>query len=67
MTLLPRPLLAIPALMAIGLAPALAGPAGPSVVGGSATVQGAGTASVVVNQTSQNAIINWQAILADRN
>ena len=29
------------------------------MVGGSATVQGQGTANVVVNQTSQNAIINW--------
>ena len=43
----------------MGLASALAGPNGAAVVAGSATVQGQGTASVVVNQSSQNAIINW--------
>jgi len=48
------------ALLALAAAPALAGPNGASVVAGSATVQGQSTASVVVNQTSQNAVINWQ-------
>jgi filamentous hemagglutinin family protein len=52
-------------LMACLLAPgtvaaALAGPNGATVVGGSASVQGQGTANVVVNQSSQNAIINWR-------
>jgi filamentous hemagglutinin family protein len=47
-------------LVPIGLAPATAGPNGAAVVGGSATVQGQGTANVVVNQSSPNAIINWQ-------
>jgi filamentous hemagglutinin family protein len=47
------------AILPIGLAPAYAGPNGASVVAGSATVQGQGTASVVVNQSSQSAIINW--------
>ena len=46
-------------LVPLGRAPALAGPNGASVVAGSATVQGQGTASVVVNQSSPNAIINW--------
>jgi filamentous hemagglutinin family protein len=40
--------------------PAGAGPNGATVVGGSASVQGAGTSSVTVNQSSQNAVINWQ-------
>jgi filamentous hemagglutinin family protein len=40
--------------------PAAAGPNGGTVVGGSATIQGQGTSSVTINQTSQNAIINWQ-------
>src|SRR5262245_27801698 len=40
-------------------APSLAGPDGPAVVGGSATVSGAGTSSVQVNQSSNRAIINW--------
>ncbi len=48
------------ALLPLGLTSAHAGPNGATVVGGAATVQGQGTASVVVNQTSQNAIINWQ-------
>src|SRR5690242_8290546 len=41
------------------VATAQAGPNGGSVVGGSATIQGQGSANVVVNQFSQNAIINW--------
>ena len=36
-----------------------AGPAGGTVVGGSATIAGDGTGSVAVTQSSQNAIINW--------
>src|SRR5216684_4976919 len=39
--------------------PADAGPNGGTVVGGAATIQGAGTGSVTINQSSQNAIINW--------
>ena len=48
------------ALLPLAAASALAGPNGATVVGGAATVQGQGTANVVVNQSSQNAIINWQ-------
>ena len=51
--------LATTALIALGAAPAAAGPNGPSVVGGAATVQGQGGPSVIVNQSTQNAIINW--------
>jgi filamentous hemagglutinin family protein len=40
--------------------PADAGPTGGSVGGGSATIQGDGTGAVTINQTSHNAIINWQ-------
>ncbi len=55
-----RFLLLAASLLQTGLASALAGgPNGATVVAGSATVQGQGTASVVVNQTSQSAIINW--------
>ena len=39
---------------------AVAGPNGGTVVGGSATIQGQGSAAVTINQSSQNAIINWQ-------
>ena len=52
-------LLASSALLALGLAPVAAGPEGGTVVGGAATIQGAGTANVTVNQTSSRAIINW--------
>ena len=38
---------------------ALAGPTGGTVVSGGATIQGQGSASVTINQSSQNAIINW--------
>ena len=51
--------LATTALIALGAAPAAAGPNGPSVVGGAATVQGQGGPSVIVNQSTPNAIINW--------
>jgi len=46
--------------MPLAAASALAGPNGANVVGGAATVQGQGTANVTVNQSTQNAIINWQ-------
>jgi len=39
---------------------ARANPEGAVVVGGSATVSGAGTGNTVINQTSDRAIINWQ-------
>ena len=52
-------LLATSALIPLGLAPAAANPLGAQVVGGSATVQGQGTASVTVTQTTDSAIINW--------
>jgi filamentous hemagglutinin family protein len=55
-----RWLLALSAIAPIGITVALAGPNGATVAGGAASVQGQGTASVVVTQTSQNAIINWQ-------
>src|ERR1700724_241808 len=38
---------------------AMAGPNGGTVVGGSATIQGQGTGSVTINQSSQNTVINW--------
>jgi filamentous hemagglutinin family protein len=52
-------LAAIAALVALDSMPAGAGPNGATVVGGSASVQGAGTGSVTVNQTTQNTVINW--------
>ncbi|MGA8816665.1 MAG: GLUG motif-containing protein, partial [Xanthobacteraceae bacterium] len=52
--------LTVTALLPFAGAPAFAGPNGANVVGGAATVQGQGSANVTVNQTSQNAIINWQ-------
>ena len=45
--------------LALDSMPAKAGPAGGTVVGGSATISGAGSSSVTINQSSQNAIINW--------
>src|ERR1700739_175672 len=38
----------------------LANPTGGQVVGGSATIGSAGANGVVINQSSQKAIINWQ-------
>src|SRR3984885_10796703 len=57
-----RTLLLLPiAVMASATAGfAVAGPNGGTVVGGSATIQGQGSAAVTINQSSQNAIINWQ-------
>jgi filamentous hemagglutinin family protein len=52
-------LLTSTALLALGAGPASAGPDGPVVVGGSATVSGAGTSSTVINQNTNRAIINW--------
>src|SRR5262245_10788918 len=52
-------LLTSTALLALGSVPSAAGPDGPVVVGGSATVSGAGTSSVTINQSSNKAIINW--------
>ena len=62
---LAKPLLSKPrliitwALLALGASPAAAGPEGGTVVGGSATIQGAGTPAVIVNQASSSAVINW--------
>ena len=47
------------ALLALGVAPVAAGPEGPAVVGGTATIQGLGGPSVIVNQSTPSAIINW--------
>jgi filamentous hemagglutinin family protein len=52
-------MLASSALAPLGIAPAIANPNGPNVVGGAATVSGVGTSSVTVNQSSHRAIINW--------
>src|ERR1700704_1140530 len=47
------------ALLALAPMPGAAGPDGAVVVGGTANVQGQGTASVIVNQTTDKALINW--------
>src|SRR2546429_3028420 len=52
-------LLTTAALLALGAAPAAGGPAGGTVVGGGATIQGQGGPAVIVNQSSNSAIINW--------
>jgi filamentous hemagglutinin family protein len=52
-------LLTTAALLALGAAPAAGGPAGGTVVGGSATIQGQGGPAVIVNQSSNSAIVNW--------
>ena len=54
-----RVLLASTALVPLGLAPAIANPVGPQVVGGAASVAGVGTSNVTVTQTTDKAIINW--------
>src|SRR6266481_3656581 len=56
---LPNLLLTTAAVLALGAAPAAGGPAGGTVVGGSATIQGQGGPAVIVNQSSSSAIINW--------
>ncbi|TMJ03978.1 MAG: filamentous hemagglutinin N-terminal domain-containing protein [Alphaproteobacteria bacterium] len=53
-------LLTASALMPI--TPALAGPNGGTVVGGSATINNQGSANVTVNQQSDKAIINWNLL-----
>ena len=55
-----RTVLMTSALLPLAAASALAGPNNYNVVNGNVTVQGPGTANVVINQTSQSAIINWQ-------
>src|ERR1019366_8895183 len=52
-------LVATTALVPLGLAIAVANPQGPQFVGGSATIQGQGTSTVTVAQTTDKAIINW--------
>ena len=52
-------LLTSTALLSLGSIPGAAGPDGGVVVGGSATIRGQGTSSVIVNQSSQRAIVNW--------
>jgi len=47
--------------------PALAGPNGGTVVGGGATIQGQGSARCTINQSSQNAIINWSTFNIGKN
>ncbi len=54
-------LLTTTALVPLGFAPAGANPQGAQVVGGAATVQGQGTTSVVVQQSTDKAIINWNS------
>jgi len=54
-------LLATAAILPIGIGPVAGNPLGPQVVGGAATVQGPGTPSVTVTQSTGNAIINWQS------
>src|SRR5260370_483521 len=52
-------LLTTAALVALTVAPAAAGPQGPTVVGGAASIQGQGGAAVIVNQSSTSASTNW--------
>src|SRR5947209_5185754 len=47
------------ALLLCGSLSCGAAPMGGTVVGGSATIQNSGSGNLIVNQTSQNAIINW--------
>src|SRR5216683_3890935 len=54
-----RLLLATTALMPLGTWLAVANPLGGQVAGGIATIDGQGTSTVTVTQTSQKAIINW--------
>src|SRR5215471_7171305 len=51
--------LATTALLPLGIGFALANPLGGTVVGGGATINGQGSASVTVNQSTERAIINW--------
>src|SRR5262249_31520147 len=54
-------LLATTALLPLGIGFAVANPLGGNVVGGGATINGQGSANVTVNQSTQNAIINWNS------
>ena len=54
-------LLATTALVPFGLAPAIANPLGGQVAAGGATIGGTGTAQVTINQSTQNAVINWKS------
>src|SRR4029453_14087658 len=47
------------ALLALGVARVAAGPEGGTAAGGAATITGQGGPAVTVNQSTQNAIINW--------
>jgi filamentous hemagglutinin family protein len=48
------------ALLALGVGRVAAGPDGANVVGGAASIQGQGTSSVTINQSTPSAIINWR-------
>src|ERR1700758_2862962 len=48
------------ALVALMASSARGGPNGGTVGGGTATISGAGTGTVVVNQQTPSAVINWQ-------
>ena len=52
-------LLATTALIPLSAGAALANPVGGQVVGGNATIQGQGTSTVTVTQSTDRAIINW--------
>ena len=54
-----KALLTTTALVPLGIVVAIANPQGPQVVGGSASVQGQGTPTVTVTQTTYSAIVNW--------
>jgi filamentous hemagglutinin family protein len=54
------------ALLALGVARVAAGPEGGTVVGGAATITGQGSAAVLINQSTQNAIINWHTFNVGR-
>jgi filamentous hemagglutinin family protein len=56
-----KTLLTTSALMPLGIIAATANPLGSQVVGGNANVQGQGTSTVTVTQSSDKAIINWQS------
>src|SRR5258708_7760849 len=60
-------MLAGTALVSVGAGLAMAGPNGGTVVGGSATIQGQGSSSVTINQSSQNTIINWATFNIGKN
>ena len=56
-----RLLLATSAVIPLGIVAAGANPQGGQVVGGAAAVQGTGTPTVTVTQSSQHAVINWNS------